>query len=106
MSIIKSRIKSFQFNSGIISGKLPIYFGISLVPCLLPCTITWEPIKGKEDIAISEFTYKANGWSKPRILKAMRSVKEYVQVEYLGERYIVLVYQYACYISSYDIDAI
>jgi len=66
----------------------------------------WEPIKGKEDIAICEFTHKANGWSKPRILKAMRSIKEYVQVEYLGERYIVPVYQYVCYISSYDMDAI
>ncbi|HYX07317.1 MAG TPA: hypothetical protein VE912_11345, partial [Bacteroidales bacterium] len=60
----------------------------------------------KENIAICEFSHKANGWSKPRILKAMRSIKEYVQVEYLGERYIVPVYQYVCYISSYDMDAI
>lgn len=67
---------------------------------------TWEPIKGIKDIAIYEFTYKAHGWSKPRTLKAMRSVKEYVQVEYLGEKHIVTVYQYVCYISSYDLDAI
>ena len=26
---------------------------------------TWEPIKGNEDVA----TYKAQGWSKPRILR-------------------------------------
>ncbi len=65
-----------------------------------------EPIKGKEDIAICEFTHKVNGGSKLRIFKAMRSIKEYVQVEYLGEIYIVPVYKYICYISSYDMDAI
>ncbi len=67
---------------------------------------TWEPIKGKKDIAICEFTYKAHGWSKPRVLKGMRSVKEYVQVEYLGEKQIVPVYQYVCYVSNLGMDAI
>jgi len=52
---------------------------------------TWEPIKGKKDIDICEFTYKAHGWSKSRTLKAIRSVKEYVEVEYLGEKSIVPV---------------
>ncbi len=36
----------------------------------------------------------------------MRSVKEYVSVEYLGEKQIVPVYQYVCYASSYDMTAI
>jgi hypothetical protein len=67
---------------------------------------TWEPIKGMKDIAICEFTYKANGWSKPRVLKAIRSVKECVQVEYLGEKQIVPVYQYVCYTSNLNLDAI
>ena len=67
---------------------------------------TWNPIKGKEDVAICEFNYKATGWSKPRVLKAMRSVKEYVQVEYLGEKQIVPVYQYVCYASNLDLDAV
>lgn len=66
---------------------------------------TWMPIKGKKDVAIFKFTYKAKGWGKPRVLKAMRSVKEYVQAEYFGEKQIVPVYQYSCYISSYDMDA-
>jgi len=65
---------------------------------------TWFSIKG--DVAICEFTYKANGWSKPRVMKAMRSVKEYVQVEYLGEKQIVPIYQYVCYASNYDLDAV
>ena len=67
---------------------------------------TWDPIKEMKDIAICEFTYKAKGWSKPRMLKAMRSVKEYVQVEYLGEKQIVPVYQYVCYTSNLDKDVI
>lgn len=65
---------------------------------------TWGSIKG--DVAICEFTYKANGWSKPRVLRAMRSVKEYVQVEYIGEKKIVPIYQYVCYASNYDLDAV
>lgn len=35
----------------------------------------------------------------------MRSVKEYVEVTYLGEKQIVPVYQYVCYASSYDMNA-
>jgi len=66
---------------------------------------TWLEIKGKKDIAICVFSYTAKGWSKPRMLKAMRSVKEYVQVSYLGQKQIVPVYQYVCYASSYDMSA-
>jgi hypothetical protein len=67
---------------------------------------TWSEIKGKKDVALCEFMYTAKGWSKPRMLKAMRSVKEYVPVEYLGQKQIVPVYQYVCYASSYDMTAI
>jgi hypothetical protein len=67
---------------------------------------TWIGVEGKKDVAICEFSYTTKGWSKPRILKAIRTVKEYVRVSYLGQQQIVPVYQYACYISSYDMDAI
>jgi hypothetical protein len=67
---------------------------------------TWVELIGKKDVAICEFSYKAKGWNKPRMLKAMRTVKEYVQVSYLGQEQIVPVYQYVCYISSYDMDAV
>lgn len=66
---------------------------------------TWVPLEEKKDIAICHFAYKANGWSRTRVLKAMRSVKEYVPVEYLGEKELVPVYQYACYASNLDMDA-
>ena len=45
---------------------------------------TWIELIGNKDIAICAFSYKANGWAKPRVLKAMRTVKEYVRVTYLG----------------------
>jgi len=56
-------------------------------------------------VDICEFVYRAKSWQRSRTLKAMMSVKEYVEVSYLGEKKIVPVYQYVCYISSYNIDA-
>jgi len=67
---------------------------------------TWVDIEGLKDVATCEFSYRAKSWQRSRTLKAMRTVKEYVEVSYLGEKKIVPVYQYACYISSYDMDAI
>lgn len=65
----------------------------------------WTDVKGLKDDAICEFKYRAKSWQRSRTLKAIRSVKEYIEVSYLGEKKIVPVYQYACYISSYDMDA-
>ncbi len=65
----------------------------------------WVPVKGKKDIWICKFTYKAKGWNKSRQLKAIRSVKEYRKVEYLGKVETIAIYQYSCYVSSYDLDA-
>jgi len=65
----------------------------------------WEVIDTQKDIAICEFAYKAGSWEKARILKAIRTVKEYVETDFFGECKIVPVYQYACYISTYELDA-
>jgi hypothetical protein len=65
----------------------------------------WIELPGNKSVAICSFTYKANGWEKPRVLKAMRTVKEYVRVTYFGQEEILPVYQYVCYISSYDMNA-
>ncbi len=66
----------------------------------------WTDVEDAKDVAICEFSYRAKSWKRSRVLKAMRTVKEYVEVSYLGEEKTVPVYQYVCYISSYDIDAI
>lgn len=63
---------------------------------------TWEVIDKGNDVAICEFEYQAAEWTKSRKLKAIRSVKEYVNLPLYGE---VAVYQYACYISSYESNA-
>ena len=39
-----------------------------------------------------------------RILNAIRTVKEYVETDFFGESKIVPVYQYACYISTYELN--
>lgn len=52
----------------------------------------WTDVEDTRDVAICEFSYQAGSWQHPRILKAMRSVKEYVEVSYLGEIKTVPVY--------------
>ena len=105
----------FRADSSFFSGQLFDLLELFKWDCLIKVKLknmekllqaqTWVPIHGKKDVAICEFTYKVNGWGKSRTLKGIRSVKEYIQVEYLGEKYFLLVYQYVCYISSYDMDA-
>ena len=65
----------------------------------------WEVIDAQKDIAICEFAYKAGSWKEARILKAIRTVKEYVETDFFGESKIIPVYQYACYISTYELNA-
>ena len=66
----------------------------------------WTGVENAKDVAICEFIYQAKSWQRSRVLKAMRTVKEYVEVSYLGELKTVPVYQYVCYVSSYDVNAI
>ncbi len=44
----------------------------------------WTDVEGLKDVAICEFNYRAKSWQCSRMLKATRSVKEYVEVSYLG----------------------
>lgn len=45
----------------------------------------WTDVEDPRDVAICEFSFQAKSWQHSRTLKAMRSVKEYVEVSYLGE---------------------
>jgi hypothetical protein len=106
----------FRADSGFFSGKLFDLLEVFNWDYLVKVKLknlekllgqqNWLPIKGNKEVSICEFTYKANGWKKTRVLKAMRNVKEYAQVEYFGQKQIVPVYQYVCYICSYDMDAV
>lgn len=43
----------------------------------------WEVIDKQKDIAICEFAYKAGSWKEARVLKAIRTVKKYVETDFL-----------------------
>lgn len=63
---------------------------------------TWTVVSEKKDTAICEFDYTTKSWNgKHRTLKAIRTVKEYVERDFMGEKQIIPIYQYACYVSSY-----
>jgi len=105
----------FRADSGFFSGELfdllESFFWDYLVKVKLKNledllkAQDWTDVQDAKDVAICEFSYRTKSWQRSRILKAMRSVKEYVEVFYLGEKKTVPVYQYVCYISSYDMDA-
>jgi len=105
----------FRADSGFFSGKLfdllESYGWKYLVKVKLKNlekllkSQDWVKLEGQKDIAVCEFSYKAKGWKRARVLKAMRSVKEYVQVSFFGKVQLVPVYQYVCYVSSYDLNA-
>lgn len=64
---------------------------------------TFKELKGQPTISICEFDYTTKEWNgKVRKLKAIRTVKEYVESTYLGKIEFIPVYEYACYISSYE----
>lgn len=58
-----------------------------------------------KDTAICEFEYKCHGWKKSRKLKAIRTVAEWVEARFLGEKQLVPKYSYACYCSNLEGDA-
>jgi hypothetical protein len=105
----------FRADSGFFSGELfdllESFLWNYLVKVKLKNLIdllqaqTWIDVEGFRDVAICEFNYRAKSWQRSRVLKAMRSVKEYVEVSYLSEKQIVPVYQYLYYASSYDMNA-
>lgn len=105
----------FRADSGFFSGKLfdllELYGWEYLVKVKLKnlnqilTKQTWEVVDKQQDIAICEFEYQAASWTKSRKLKAIRSVREYVEVEFFGEKQLQPIYQYACYCSNYEKNA-
>jgi hypothetical protein len=69
---------------------------------------TWTLAEHQNGVSICEFDYTTKSWNgKIRVFKAIRIVKEYVEVDFMGKKESIPIYQYACYVSSYkDKDAI
>jgi len=66
----------------------------------------WQIQKNNPNTAICKFEYKSNGWKKSRKLKAIRTVKKWIETDYFGEKQIVPEYEYACYCSNLKANAI
>ena len=82
--------------------KVKQYTSISKI---LKNDIEWLPHKYKSGVSICEFEYKANCWSKTRLLKAVRTLVGYEEIDILGVKYSNPKYEYACYCSNLNIDA-
>lgn len=64
----------------------------------------WEEIR--PGIWVCKFDYKNANLKSSLKLKALRSIKEYKELDFFGEKELVPVYEYACYASNLDLDAI
>jgi hypothetical protein len=106
----------FRADSGFFSGKLIeqlkfygwdylIKVKLKNLKKLLEIQV-WQRTGCKDDIWVCEFPYRSKTMETPVMLKAMRSVKEYAEKDYFGEKMVVPVYQYVCYVSSYDLDGL
>lgn len=63
----------------------------------------WVKVKGQKNVWVCEFSYTTKSWNGTiRKFKAIRSVKEYIVKDFFGKRELIPVYQYACYVSSYE----
>jgi len=61
---------------------------------------TWYTLPGNPLLAICEFQYQGANWNKKRTLKAIRSITEWVAVDFMGTKQWVAQYEYACYCSN------
>ncbi len=86
----------FRADSGFFSGAL-----FDLLE-----SQNWQIQKNNPDIAICEFDYKGKGWKKTRKLRAIRTIAKWVEVEFMGKKQLAPVYQYACYCSNLNYDAL
>lgn len=61
------------------------------------------PIKNHQGVSVCEFQYSTKSWNgKFRKLKAIRTLVGYVEKDFFGEKQLVSIYEYACYISNYE----
>lgn len=117
-AILPVRIKHvlFRADSGFFNGALfdllESYGWIYLVKVKLKNLKSllemqqWQILKDNPHIAICEFEYRSNSWKKARRLKVIRSIKKLVEVDYFGQKQYFPEYEYACYCSNLEGDAV
>ncbi len=67
---------------------------------------SWQILPNHPDVAVCEFDYQGHGWKKSRKLRALRTIKEWQEVSYFEQTQLVPVYEYACYCSNLEGDAV
>jgi hypothetical protein len=117
-TILPSKIKSifFRGDSGFFNGALfdllEEYGWSYLVKVKLKNLKEllerqqWQQVPGKKNIWICEFNYKGKGWKKSRTIKAIRTVKRYVKIDFFGEELLSAEYEYVAYCSNLDLGAL
>ena len=117
-ALLPSNIKQvfFRADSGFFNGalfdRLESYHWTYLVKVKLKNlkplleSQTWNTLPGRADIAICEFQYQGKSWQKKRTLKAIRTVKEWVEADFMGTKQWVAKYEYACYCSNLVVDVL
>ncbi len=67
---------------------------------------TWYVLPDNPNIAICDFQYKGKDWTTSRTLRAIRTITEWVEVDFMGQKQQAPRYEYACYCSNLDGDAV
>jgi hypothetical protein len=117
-ALLPSNIKDvfFRADSGFFNGALfdllESYHWTYLVKVKLKNlkqlleSQSWHQLPDNPDIAICEFQYQAKSWQKKRTLKAIRTVTEWLEADFMGTRIWVPKYEYACYCSNLAVDVL
>jgi len=66
----------------------------------------WERVEGNPNMSVCEFEYKGKYWTRSRKIRAVRTVKRWVEAEFLGKTELVAEYEYACYCSNLEKGAV
>lgn len=116
--ILPSTIKEvfFRADSGFFSGSLFDLLEIKGWTYLIKVKLKnlkdllkaqeWQVMKDNPNVAVCEFEYKAKSWQKARKLRAIRTVKRWIETDCLGECLVFPEYEYACYCSNLELDAL
>lgn len=63
-------------------------------------------VEVSKGVWICEFNYENKSLKSSVKLKGMRTVKEYIEKDFFGEKELIPIYQYVCYCSNYDLNAV
>ncbi len=66
----------------------------------------WSELPDNPNMTFCEFEYQSQKWTKARTLRAIRTITDWVEVDFMGQKQFVPKYEYACYCSNLDNTAV